>query len=495
MTEHHLQLAAAEFEITPEFGTATDNRTGAKACDIVGPLKTTVMLLQDGDLRVCLITTHFGPSTPVNVSDLFREAIAKELDLPVAHVLFLSSHNHCSVAFASNGVLMYESYSRDNLPDVELLPVGEQFLNALTSQVQKLPGQLQPVTVWWSEGSETRITYNRKGRRADETTYLMREEDRTQEGDDFSGDIDSTAPVVVFRNHAGHAIAALAQFTGHPVTSYHPERTVVFGEWPQVACDVLADHLRASGLDDVPVGFLQGCAGNVNSKYMLSGDVERSLEYGQWLGDAYVEAVSRLKRSEHGGLSFTVERVGIPLGPLPSREVLIKELTEMDDFIRRATDGDEETRQCVGLNFPEALSPAFRACMVELIRPWNVWAVEKHDGESDSAVETELKMDVSILRIGDVGLVAMPCEPFQEIGLQIRNDSPLPVTIPCGYANVSHGYIPDSSNVGDQEYMSSHHRYTRFRPPIKRPAGDVIANAAVRILSQLSESQEANHGG
>lgn len=493
MTQNHLQIAAVEFEITPEFGTETDNRTGAKACDIVGPLKTTVMLFQDDAVRLCLITTHFGPSTPVNVSDFFRRTIAKELNLPVSHVLFLSSHNHCSVAFAKNSVLMYESYSRDDIPAVELLPIGEQFLHALSSHAQKLPRQLQSVTAWWSEGSETRFTYNRKGRRTDGTTYLMREEDRAVLGDDFSGDIDSTAPVVVFKNHAGNTIAALVQFTGHPVTSYHPERTVVFGEWPQVACNILADHLRATGSGDVPVGFLQGCAGNVNSKHMLSGDVKRSTEYGRMLGDAYVEALGQLKRSERESLSFCVERIGIPLGPLPSRDVLVEELTEMDDFIQRAHDGHEETRQCVGLNFPEALSPAFRARMVELIRPWNVWALEQHDRKGDEKMETELQMDVSILQIGDVGIVAMPCEPFQEIGQQIRRDSPLPVTIPCGYANVSHGYIPDSSNVGDQEYMSSHHRYTRFRPPIQQPAGDVLAKAAVRVLRQQCEAQEANH--
>lgn len=493
MKQNHLKIAAAEFEMTPESGTATDNRTGAKACDIVGPLKTSVMLFEDDSVRVCVITTHFGPSTPINVSELFRQTIAKELDLPVSHVLFLSSHNHCSVAFAKNGVLMYESYSRDDIPVAELLPIGKQFLDTLVSHARQLPGQLQPATVWWSEGSEARITYNRKGRRADGTTYLMREEDRVLLGDDYSGDIDSTAPVVVFKSDAGHPIAALAQFTGHPVTSYHPERTVVFGEWPQVACDILADHLRTTDVD-VPVGFLQGCAGNVNSKHMLSGDIERSTEYGRMLGNAYVESLGAMKRSECETLSFTVERVGIPLGPLPSREALAEELAEMDDFIHRAKGGDEQTRQCAGLNFPEALSPMFRARMVELVRPWNVWALETLDGNSNPTAESTLDMDVSILQIGDVGIVAMPCEPFHEIGQQIRLDSPFPITIPCGYANVSHGYIPDSSNVGDQEYMSSHHRYTRFRPPITKPAGDVLAKTAVRILRQLHAAQETNDG-
>ena len=131
MTHESLQLAAAEFALAPELGTETDNRTGARASDVVGPLKTTVMLFQDRRVRVCLITTHFGPSTPMNVSELFRRSIAEELNLPVSHVLFLSSHNHCSVAFARNGVLMYESYARDDVPPASKIRIPRLSLGPL----------------------------------------------------------------------------------------------------------------------------------------------------------------------------------------------------------------------------------------------------------------------------------------------------------------------------------------------------------------------------
>jgi hypothetical protein len=46
---------------------------------------------------------------------------------------------------------------------------------------------------------------------------------------------------------SGQTIAALTQFTGHPVTAYHPERPVVFGEWPQVACDALPPFRKPAG--------------------------------------------------------------------------------------------------------------------------------------------------------------------------------------------------------------------------------------------------------
>ena len=51
--------------------------------------------------------------------------------------------------------------------------------------------------------------------------------------------------------------------------------------------------------------------------------------------------------------------------------------------------------------------------------------------------------------------------------------------------NASHGYITDGANTGDREYMSAFYRYTKFRPPLEKPAGDVIADRAVEILGNI----------
>ncbi len=479
-----LRAAALQFETTLELDAETSSLTSVRVGSVAGPLKTTVMLLDDGATRICLITSHFGPTMPVNVSELFRQTIAEDLNLPKSHVVFLVSHNHSTVSFASNGMLIYRSYARAASP-AQLLPIGEQFLNDLQNRAKRLPALLQPVTVWWAEGHEGRITYNRKGRRADGTTYLMREQDRVLLGKDFNGDIDTQAPVVVLKNEAGQTLAALAQFTGHPVTSYHPEQPVVFGEWPQVACDDLAEHLGKQSA--VPVGFLQGCAGDVNSKEMFFGGVKRATEFGHMLGQSYIDALDTLQPSRRDGLDFAVQTVNVPLAPLPTREVLIAELEEMDDFIQRAKSGDEDTLSCVGLNFPRALSPIYRARLVDPLRAWNVWAIGLHqEGRADS-IPKHLEIEIAVLRIGDVGMVGLSCEPFQGIGRQIRRGSPLPISIPCGYANVSHGYITDGANTGDREYMSSFYRYTKFRPPLEKPAGDVLAEQAVKILSQFTK--------
>ena len=81
-----------------------------------------------------------------------------------------------------------------------------------------------------------------------------------------------------------------------------------------------------------------------------------------------MRALENLQPSKRDGLDFAVETVSVPLAPLPAHKVLIAELAEMDDFIRRAKSGDENTLSCAGQNFPRTLSPAHRAELVEMIR-------------------------------------------------------------------------------------------------------------------------------
>lgn len=473
-----LRAAALEFEITPDAEMTVDVRHGGKASHIASGLKTVVTLLESGKTRLCLITTHFGPSIPINVSKLFRETLANDLDLPVSNILIFTSHNHTSVAFASNGVLAYNAYAIP-APEAELLPIGEQFFASLRGCAARLQDRLEPVTVWWAEGSEDRISYIRKGRRDDGSTYLIREEDRVVLGEDFQGDIDTQAPLLVLKGEKGDAVVALAQFTAHPVTAYHPENTVVFGEWPQVACDMVSKEIGA------PVGFLQGCAADVNSKEMFVGGVSRSTEFGEMLGESYLQALQDLKPCRHDGFDLTLETVSLPLSPLPSRESLEDEMTEIDDFITRAEAGDENTLQCVGQNFPKGLSPKYRAWLIGLVRPWNLWALDHYESGNEASVSDSQELEIAVIRLGDVGIVGIPCEPFQNIGRQIRIKSPASLTIPCGYMNTNHGYIADSENIGDNEYMSANHRYTKFRAPLHAPAGDLLADAGVRILEDF----------
>lgn len=479
---NNLKVAARRFETEVKEGTATHGATGAMVETVAGPLKTIVLLLEYNESRICLIASDFRVEM-MNISRFLRSEVAAILKLKATEVLLFSSHNHSVTYLSEEEVRDFHWYGRsiNELPRVNLLPVGERFVDSLRKNIMELPDSLEPATVHWSEGYEGRITYNRKGRRADGSTYFMREEDRRLVGKDFNGDIDREVPVVVFKGKNGNPIAAILQFTGHPVTSYHPEKFTIFGDYPAIAADKLGKALGKNGRI-VPVAFLQGCAGDINSKEMFEGGVHRAREFGEMLGQSAVNALDHLKTSDSDGLNYVIETVSIPLAPLPSRKTILAEIAEMEDFVRRAEAGDEDTLFCVGLNFPRALSPRYRSALINIPLSWNKWALDIYEQGKEQTVMRTLDVPIYILRIGEVAIIGMPFEPFMGIGRQMREKSPFPLTIPCGYVNGTHGYVTDSANTGDREYMSSQYRYTRFRPPFSKPAGDVVADKAVQIL-------------
>jgi neutral ceramidase len=47
-----------------------------------------------------------------------------------------------------------------------------------------------------------------------------------------------------------------------------------------------------------------------------------------------------------------------------------------------------------------------------------------------------------VFRIGDLGIVANPCESYGETGLKLRQASPFALTMNIGLANGHAGYIP-----------------------------------------------------
>ena len=475
-----LKASAETFSVTPAVGDPTGGRTGARVNEVHGDLKSTLVLLDDGYQQLAILASPICIEGSIEIRAAILDALAATLGLQPEQVIALWSHNHSVPEPCDNHTYVWQKPAGITPPGT-LNALGHAFIGGLRRAAGRLPARLAPVTIEWGKARETRITYNRNGRRPDGRAYMIREEDRLLLDPGYAGEIDPDAVVVLLRGQDAKPVAALAFFTGHPVTAYNPERPIAFGEWPQVACEQLSEKLGG-----VPVAFLQGCAGNINSKYVLSGTVAQSREFGGLLGDAFWQAVQARQPSVRSDLRRHSTTVQIPLAALPGEVALNRDLVEIDGFICRARAGDPATLECVGLNFPRALSAPYRARLVEMIRPWYEWALQLHREGRAHETPRALPVDIVVARIGDIGLVGLPFEPFVRIGLKIKREAPLPCVLPCGYLNCSLGYIPDASANEDREYSSSFYRYTKNRPPFASPAGDVVAEAAVHALREIS---------
>jgi len=484
-----IYLSAETIDVTPRAGGEGRSLTAAKVEQVYTPLKTTIFLVQDGAQEpLCLICSHFMTHY-YRFSNTFRAAVAERLKIDMSRVLSFSSHNHCAVKLVEKQYSFGRQERDVYLPINELSEDGQSLLNATCAAAETLGDRLEPVQVRWAVGHERRISHHRKGYRADGSTYLIREEDRLALGDDFNGDIDDDAPVVGFFGADGKPRAFLAGFTAHPVTAFDPEHPVVFGEYAQVACDVLSE---AQG--GVPVGFLQGCAGDVNSKGLLADkpideSVADGQRYGRWLGETWLQALASATPCASDAVTVSERTVTLPFAGLPPRELLQGQLADIETFLARCDASDEPgTRVCQGLNFPKNMSPTYRSKLVEPLKRWAEWAMSLHDTDPGQ-VPTGADFQVAAARIGDIGIVGLTCEPFQAIGRQIKQGSPFALTIPCGYMHdTSLAYVPSSGNNGDNEYMSAFYRYTTTLLPYDQPAGDRLAEAGVQQLQQLKGS-------
>jgi len=179
-----LRASAVAFSTKPRVGDATGGHTGARVKRVVGLIDTTITLLEYNGQRLCIFASHFGTAVDDATVNL-QNALSDTLQLSAERILIFSSHNHSVPQIEPRQRTGYE----ENPKPAGLTAFGRAFAQQVQAAAKKLPAKLEPVSVWYGEGHESRITYNRKGRRADGSTYLMREEDRALLGGDFAGGI------------------------------------------------------------------------------------------------------------------------------------------------------------------------------------------------------------------------------------------------------------------------------------------------------------------
>jgi neutral ceramidase len=86
-----------------------------------------------------------------------------------------------------------------------------------------------------------------------------------------------------------------------------------------------------------------------------------------------------------------------------------------------------------------------------------------------------------VIRLGDVALVALPGEPFVELGLEIIERSAAPSTFIVGYANDWIGYLTTELAWQQGGYEVSLGPWTRVGPQ----GGRQLVDKAVELVARL----------
>jgi hypothetical protein len=130
----------------------------------------------------------------------------------------------------------------------------------------------------------------------------------------------------------------LAHFTGH---SGHPADAEKSGLVPGFA-GWATSQLSKPFHPHYPVSaFLQGCAGDVNAKYLGKGP-KRAREVGVALGNSFVEAAVSGRHVEQPALAYGRANAVMRYASRPSTEELERDRCEVVQFLQKLDAGDPQ---------------------------------------------------------------------------------------------------------------------------------------------------------
>lgn len=391
---------------------------------IEAELWATVLVVTDGATMAAFVDLDLVIISRAE-SDAIRAAIGQVLGIPPVRVRCSVTHNHAgpppSAWNWTEGADALEEYYRD-LP----ARAGDAARIALQN--------LRPACVAAGSGVST-VAVNRRETAPD---------GRMVAGTNPGGLCDPHIFVLRIDGVAGDPVAAIVGYTMHP-TTMGPTNRLVSPDWP--------GHLKRAveSLTEAPCLFAQGATGNIGpGPEGYTDDVRVIRRLGAAVG---AEAARVYFGMRLPPARFVHERVwesGAPLGkwravaetgPKPVVRVVSRQihlpvhplppLAEAEADVRDAV-GHLDALKQVGASVAEIEAATFAAKRANM----TYFRVETFGGRATFPIELHL------LQIGPAVLAGTECEPFAEIGLAVKDQSPFPYTWFGGYTGGWFGYVP-----------------------------------------------------
>lgn len=374
---------------------------------------------------------------PRNLSEEARQIIQQKTGIAPDHVMISATHDH-------TGPVIMTDHSRYNLHG-EMLRITQDYTKALPGRIAQsvvlANAHLQPAQIRSSIGRESSLAFNRR--------YYMKDgsigwNPHKQDPNIWrqAGPTDPSLPIVYVETLDGKGIAAYVNFAMHQDTTgglkYSADYSYTLGKILQMA----------KGGDLVSM-FTIGCAGDINHLDVSRKDPQAS--YGE---------AARIGAVLSGDTLKVIQRA--PVVPVSDIHVSSRVLKlELPHFTPEEVALARRTQATVGTSNP--------APFLDLVRAAKIIEIDDRHGKPFDA-------EVQVIAFGDqLAFVGFPGEMFTQFGLNVKQDSPFPITITAELANGALGYIPNRQAYpeGAYEVVS-----TRLKPG----AGERLMNSAERQL-------------
>lgn len=399
------RAGASEVDISPEKFPVIVNAmfTERTATNVVDRLYAKALVLDDGRTRVafCVVDTCMMPR---DLIDRAKAIAATAIGIPSDRMCISATHTHSAPsAMACLGSRVDPDYAA-SLPE----KVAAAIANAAKG--------LTPVRIGWAVVDDWEHTFNRRWiRRPDRmledpfgrqtVRAHMHPGHESPDAIGPSGPVDPGLSVLAVQSSEGRPLAVFANYSQH------------YYESPLLSSDYygrFAGHLAkllGVGSGATPfVGIMsQGTSGDL--MWMDYGSPRQVIGY-----DAYAREIAERVHEAYAGI---VWHDWIPLHMAERRLTLRYRVPDEDRLVWA-----REIVARLGGRLPQTLPEIYAGETIHL-----------HDRQ-----QTELKLQA--LRIGDLGIAALPNEVFALTGLKLKALSPLQPTFNIGLANGAEGYIP-----------------------------------------------------
>lgn len=421
------RAGAATGDITPELGSMIiGGFSPTPARHVHDPLQVRALVLDDGAQRLAMVVCD-NIGLPREVCDEAKRLTKERTGLDPAHVLIAATHTH-SAATAGTETSIGPSTGRG---PADIAAYQKFIAMRVADTIQRAIHQLEPARIGWGSAHEPGQVFNRRWHVGDEAlrrnpfggvdTVRMNPPAASPALERPAGPTDPEISFISVQAKSGRPLALFAAYSLHYVGGV--PAGVVSADYFAVFCERMGELLRADrrdhgeGVGGAPfVGLLaNGTSGDVNNidfraKRVASPPFQQMRKVANVLAAAVYRAY---QTTEHHDW--------VPLG---------SRYEELTLAARRPT--------------PEMVTRAREVLALPAGRPgWH--PLEKAYANrvlQRAEVPETVQVPIQMLRIGDVGVMAVPVETFAEMGLDLKAKSPFPRSFTVSIANGYFGYLP-----------------------------------------------------
>lgn len=411
-----LKAGAAASNVTPPLDRPIIGGWGSPLAEhIHDELHARCLVLDDGETKlVFVIVDSLGLSR--DVFDAAKAAVHEKTGILEENMLMAATHTHSSISARGSN----RGESHGDFDDYQRFVIRR-----IADGVRRALNNLEPARVGWGSAKEPTQVFNRR--------YFMKP--GTPTPNPFGGTDKAvmnpgrgnsnilkaagpTDPEIVFlsvQSTDGRPIALLANYSLHYVGP--SAGAVISADYFGVFADRIQELIGADRLSPPFVGVLSnGTSGDINNINWLKKPEKRWSPYAKM-----TQVVDLVAGAVYRSYKDVVYRDWVEL------DARRKELTLA---VRKPTDEQLAYARKI-LAKPEDAPMHHKR---ERVYANRVMALK------DSL--DEISVAVQAMRVGDVGVCAIPFEVFVEIGLELKEKSPFEKTFTISHANGSHGYLP-----------------------------------------------------